>query len=476
MLNKELQTILDQFITSSNKDEQIWASGFLSGAAGGASSSTQIDASGLVDKLTILYVTETGNSKFIASELNKSLKEKSVNVKLKASNQYRLPDLAKEKNVVFIISTHGEGEMPEPGKKFWEFVKNENLKLDGLNYFVIALGDTNYPLFCQAGKDLEARLDEQGAKSQGQRIDLNLDFEDHLEEIKAKVFEAFGASVSGTVSVTKKATNKASYEGEILTNIVLNDIGSVKETRHIEIRVEDEIDYEPGDSIGILMLDDKGEKVTPRLYSIASSVNETEVEVHLTVSVLKYTDENGKEVEGLCSNFLASLQEGGKVNLYVSKNRQFKLPADDKSVIMVGPGTGIAPFRGFMAERNFRSAQGKIWLFFGECNFSKDFYYQTEWQDHLDSGLLTNIDVAFSRDQKEKIYVQSRIDEQCEELFNWLVSGAYFYVCGDKEKMAKDVENSLLNVIEKHGKKNKQQAGEYLDKLRDEDRYLLDVY
>ncbi len=476
MLKKELQKILDQFIAGSNKDEQLWASGYLSGSAGGGVVSSQVDASGLVDKLTIIYVTETGNSKFIGLELSKALKEKSVNVKLKASNQYRFTDLEKEKNVVFIISTHGEGEMPEPGKKFWEFVKNEDLKLDNLHYLVIALGDTNYPLFCQAGKDLEKRLDQLSAKKKAPRIDFDLDFEDHLDTAKDKVFEAFGASVSGGSGVVKKSFNKSNYEGEILTNIVLNDIGSVKETRHIEIGVDGDISYEPGDSIGILLTDKNGDKITPRLYSIASSVDETEGEVHLTVSVLKYKDKDGVEQKGLCSNYLADLEPGSKVNFYVSKNRQFKLPDNDKDIIMVGPGTGIAPFRSFMAQRNFSAASGKNWLFFGECNFLKDFLYQTEWQDYLDSELLTNIDVAFSRDQKEKIYVQHKIKERGKELFNWLEKGAYFYVCGDKEKMSKDVEDSLLKVIEEFGKKSKKQAGEYLDKLKEEERYLLDVY
>lgn len=478
MLKTELQKILDQFIQSATREETLWAGGYLSGVALGnaQANGSQIDTSGLVDKLTIIYVTETGNSKFIAQELNKSLKEKSVNVKLKASNQYRLTDLAKEKNVIFIISTHGEGEMPEPGKKFWEFVKNEDLKLDNLNYFVIALGDTNYPLFCQAGKDLEARLNELGAKNLGSRIDLDLDFEDHLEDIKNKIFAAFGANVSASASPSQKTANKSNYEGEILGNIILNDEGSVKETRHIEIGVDDDINYEPGDSIGILMVDEEGKKITPRLYSIASSVNEVEGEVHLTVSVLKYQDENGVEQKGLCSNYLANLKEGDKVNFYVSKNRQFKLPANDKDIIMVGPGTGIAPFRAFMMERNFAGAQGKNWLFFGECNFLKDFYYQTEWQDYLDSGLLTKLDVAFSRDQKVKIYVQQRIEENGQELFNWLENGSYFYICGDKEKMAKDVENALLEVIAKFGQKSPDAAQQYLDNLKEQGRYLLDVY
>ena len=139
---------------------------------------------------------------------------------------------------------------------------------------------------------------------------------------------------------------------------------------------------------------------------------------------------------------------------------------------MVGPGTGVAPFRGFLAERNSRLASGKNWLFFGERNFQTDFLYQTEFQDHLESGLLSRLDVAFSRDQKEKIYVQNRLEEKAKDLFNWLENGAYFYVCGDKENMAQDVENALLAVIEGQGKP----AKEYLENLTKEGRYLRDVY
>jgi len=478
MLKLELQKILDQFIAGANKDEVLWASGYLSGVAhGGAiASGASVDTSGLVDKLTIIYVTETGNSKFIAGELNKVLKEKSVNVKLKASNQYRYADLEKEKNVIFIISTHGDGEMPETGKEFWKFIQNDAPKLSGLNYFIIALGDTNYPLFCQAGKDLDKKLHELEAKNKGHVIELDLDFENHLEDVKNKIFEAFGASVTPAHTASGKVVNKSNYEGEIITNVVLNDIGSVKETHHIEIAVNDEISYEPGDSIGILLTDENGNKISPRLYSIASSVNESENEVHLTVSVLKYKDENGVEKKGVVSNYLADLKLGSKIHFYVSKNRQFKLPQANKDIIMVGPGTGIAPFRAFMAQRNFDNATGKNWLFFGECNFLKDFFYQTEWQDHLTSGLLTKLSVAFSRDQQDKIYVQHRIKEQGKELFEWLENGAYFYVCGDKAKMAKDVENALLELIAQQGNKNATQAKEYLENLTEQGRYLLDVY
>jgi sulfite reductase (NADPH) flavoprotein alpha-component len=478
MLRKETKNTLDQLIANSDSKELIWINGYISGLLkdGGAGSAAAIDTAGLVDKLTIIYITDTGNSKFISGEISKKLKEKSVSVKVKAANQYRLADLEKEKNVIFIVSTHGEGELPESGQKFFDHIKNNQLNLSKLNYFVIALGDTNYPLFCQSGKDVDARLTELKAKSLAPRVEFDLDFEDHLEELYSNIFTIFGAKVSGPAPSIAKKSSKNEYVGEILSNTNLNDIESIKKTHHIEIGVEDGITYEVGDSIGILLEGDDDKKSTPRLYSIASSANESENEVHLTVSVVSYVDENGKSQQGLCSGHLSSLKIGEKIKFYISKNRQFKLPSDDKDIIMVGPGTGIAPFRGFLAERNFRDASGKNWLFFGDCTFQNDFLYQTEWQDYLESGLLTRMDVAFSRDQKEKIYVQHRIKEKAQDLYQWIENGAYFYICGDKEKMAKDVENALILAIGEQGNKTEAEAKEFLEKMKEEGRYLTDVY
>lgn len=477
MLDDNKKQIVDQILASFSKEEVIWTSGYLAGAAGGqAQASTQLK---VAQNITILYVTETGNSKFLSGEIAKKLKSQGVAVKMKSSQQYRLNDFVKEKNVIIVASTHGEGEIPASGKEFFDYITQNDLNLKELNYAVIALGDTNYPLFCQAGKDIDKRLEELGATRAGQRMDLDLNFEDSIEDIKNFALNSFADGAPIQVSSPKKAATKSEYEGEIVSNINLNDIDSSKETYHIEIAVDDELHYEPGDSIGILLSNEalgvEG-AITPRLYSIASSVNEHGNEVHLTVSLLRYKDDNGREVEGLFSGYLSRLKEGDSIKFYISKNRQFKLPADDKDIIMVGPGTGIAPFRAFVGERNYRSASGKNWLFFGERNFRSDFLYQSEWQDYLASGLLTKIDVAFSRDQEQKIYVQDRIRENAKELYQWLENGAYFYICGDKDNMAKDVENCLIDVIATQGQKTKEQAEEYLSKLVQEDRYLKDVY
>ncbi len=481
MLNKEKKQILDQFITSLTKPEIAWVSGYLAGLV--AEEISAISNNKIVKDLTILYITETGNSKFLASEIAKKLKAEGSNSKLKSVEQYRFTDLVKEKNLLIIASTHGEGEIPQSGKKFYEYINQNELDLKNLNYFVIALGDTNYPLFCQSGKDIDLRLEKLNAKKLAPRIDLDLDFENSINQVYAQVSAAFaeGGAIASVQNIKPAKSGQNQFVGEILANINLNDVGSSKETRHIEIAASgaDDLHYEAGDSVGILFENEELKvegKITPRLYSIASSLNEHGSEVHLTVSVLRYIDKDGKEVEGLFSGHLAHLQVGSKIKFYISKNRQFKLPKDDQDIIMVGPGTGVAPFRAFLAERNYRNASGKNWLFFGERNFQSDFLYQIEWQAHLESGLLSKMSVAFSRDQKEKIYVQDRIKENAKELYQWLENGAYFYVCGDKENMARDVENSLLEVIENEGNKNREQAQEYLSNLIEQDRYLRDVY
>ena len=218
-------------------------------------------------------------------------------------------------------------------------------------------------------------------------------------------------------------------------------------------------------------------KITPRLYSIASAQAEVEEEVHLTVGLVSY-EANGDTRTGGASGFLAErLVEGQKVRVFVEHNDNFRLPqSDDTAVIMIGPGTGVAPFRAFMQEREARDAGGDNWMFFGDQTFTQDFLYQTEWQNYLKSGLLTRMDVAFSRDQAEKIYVQDRLKEQAAEVFAWLERGAHLYICGDANRMAKDVHQTLNEIIQEHGKLTAEQAEDYLKSLRSNKRYQKDVY
>ncbi|UOG09450.1 assimilatory sulfite reductase (NADPH) flavoprotein subunit [Bacillus altitudinis] len=218
-------------------------------------------------------------------------------------------------------------------------------------------------------------------------------------------------------------------------------------------------------------------KIPARLYSIASSLKANDEEVHLTIGAVRY-DAHGRERQGVCSILCAErLQPGDTLPVYIQHNQNFKLPQDpDAPIIMVGPGTGIAPFRSFMQEREELGANGKSWLFFGDQHFVTDFLYQTEWQKWLKDGVLTKMDVAFSRDTEEKVYVQHQMKKQSKELFEWLEQGAYVYICGDEKHMAHDVHNTLLSIIQEEGAMSKEKAESYLANLQQQKRYQRDVY
>ena len=214
----------------------------------------------------------------------------------------------------------------------------------------------------------------------------------------------------------------------------------------------------------------------PRLYSIASSRKAVGDEAHLTVAHVEY--QRGDATRwGAASHFLAAREEGAQVQVYIEHNERFRLPADGaKDIIMIGPGTGVAPFRAFVQEREAVAAAGRNWLFFGNPHAREDFLYQVEWQDALKRGALHRLDLAFSRDQATKIYVQHRLREQARELFAWLENGAHLYVCGDATRMAKDVHAALLDVIAVQGGKSAEDANDYLNALQAQGRYARDVY
>ncbi|KJJ40940.1 sulfite reductase [NADPH] flavoprotein alpha-component [Bacillus subtilis] len=218
-------------------------------------------------------------------------------------------------------------------------------------------------------------------------------------------------------------------------------------------------------------------KMPARLYSIASSLSANPDEVHLTIGAVRY-DAHGRERKGVCSILCAErLQPGDTLPVYVQHNQNFKLPKDPETpIIMVGPGTGVAPFRSFMQEREEAGAEGKAWMFFGDQHFVTDFLYQTEWQNWIKDGVLTKMDVAFSRDTEEKVYVQHRMLEQSADLFEWLQEGAAVYICGDEKHMAHDVHNTLLEIIEKEGNMSREEAEAYLADMQQQKRYQRDVY
>ncbi|SDI95524.1 diflavin oxidoreductase [Chryseobacterium jejuense] len=214
----------------------------------------------------------------------------------------------------------------------------------------------------------------------------------------------------------------------------------------------------------------------PRLYSISSSPEaHGENEIHITVARSEFFIDHQKH-NGLCSGYLSEFSEGEGVEFYIQDAGHFRLPEPDKDIIMIGPGTGIAPFRSFLWERDAVGAEGKNWLFFGDRNFVSDFIYQAELQDFLKTGSLTHLDLAFSRDTAEKVYVQHKLEQKAQEVFYWLENGASVYVCGTKDPMSRDVENTLLHIIQHHGKRSQEEAVHYLEEMELNGRYAKDVY
>ena len=213
----------------------------------------------------------------------------------------------------------------------------------------------------------------------------------------------------------------------------------------------------------------------PRLYSIASSLSAHAEEVHLTVAVVRY-EGNGRKRKGVCSSYLAE-RVGDTIPCYLHPNKNFKLPEDSSTpIIMVGPGTGIAPFRAFIEERQATGAKGQNWLFFGDRSQNTDYLYGNEWESYQKEGILNELDLAWSRDQQEKVYVQHKMLEKKAELWSWLQNGAVFYVCGDASRMAKDVDQALRTVAQDEGSMNEEEAATWIKALQKERRYLKDVY
>jgi sulfite reductase (NADPH) flavoprotein alpha-component len=250
----------------------------------------------------------------------------------------------------------------------------------------------------------------------------------------------------------------------------------LKEYNHGREILDAVIDFAPG-GLSAEALTGIFRKLPPRLYSIASSPLAHTDEVHLTVAAVRY-ETQGRKRKGVCSTYLADLvKSGDPVQVFVQPNKNFRLPADGATpIIMVGPGTGVAPFRAFVEHRAALGSSGKNWLFFGDQHYTYDFLYQLEWQDHLKEGVLTRLDVAFSRDQPEKVYVQDRMIQQAKALYEWLEEGAHFYVCGDANRMAHDVHEALISVVENQAGISREAAEAYVEDLKKTKRYQRDVY
>jgi sulfite reductase (NADPH) flavoprotein alpha-component len=608
---------LQQLATELNREQLMWLSGYFAGAAAAAPSSipgfqnnllggqarAQLSsaaapaahtpaapaaAAAPLPTVTVISASHTGNGRKISEKLTAAVQALGMQARMIKAGDYQPREIAKEKLLYVVISTHGDGDPPDEARGLYEFLGTKRApQLPELQYSVLALGDTSYPKFCEAGRVIDERLAKLGAKRLLPRVDCDVDFEKlaqtwaddalaRVREYKDKHAPAGGvatgvAPAAAPAAAVPELTRANPATAEVLANQRIVGRGALREVRHVELSFPGLGNlYKAGDALGIVhrnpepaidavlkatkldaaatvthdgkthslleWLRDEREltriarpllvqvakhanvdisellgnaqamakltatcqvsdilgtypadwtaealvnvlrPVTGRVYSIASSPAAVGDEAHLTVAVVG-SDTDRKLLAGAASHFVVNTPADSNVQVWIEKNERFRVPADGaRDVIMVGPGTGIAPFRGFVQEREAAGASGRNWVFFGGRSLYHDFLYQLEWQQALKRKSVHRVDVAFSRDQAEKIYVQHRIRQAGKELFAWLSNGAYFYVCGDASAMAPDVNAALLDVVREHGNLDADDAQAWVADLTADGRYLRDVY
>lgn len=609
-LSNEQWDRINGLAVSLKPGQALWLSGYFAGldynarALGGLddlalltreSADASPVAAATTRTLTILYASETGNSKGLAKTLAEAAQQQGIASVVADVSDYKTRKLKEEQDLLVISSTHGEGDPPQSAVAFFEFLEGRKApKLPDLRFAVLALGDSTYERYCEGGKRIDRRLEELGATRLEARVDCDVDYEDAaaawIATVVAKLTPPKTAETTSVSRGSGAAAHRAAtlapaaqptydkqhpFAATIIENLVLTGRGSSKETRHIELSLEGSgLTYEPGDALGIVPRNDPalvdgllehlslpadstvtakkqtlalGEALSsafeitattprfidhwaelsgaselqrlrgaeqaearaafmrsnhvidivrqfpvpgldaetfvrglrplqPRLYSISSSLAAAPDEAHLTVSTVRY-DLNGLPRAGVASGHLAARGEpDATLPVYIQSNAHFRLPHDDAPILMIGAGTGVAPYRAFLQEREARGAGGKSWLVFGERNFRSDFLYQVEWQSYLKDGVLNRMDVAFSRDRTPKTYVQDRLREHGRDVYAWLEDGAHIYVCGDAAHLAPDVHTALTEIVAEQGGLDSAAASDYLANLQRDHRYQRDVY
>ncbi|NVJ13682.1 assimilatory sulfite reductase (NADPH) flavoprotein subunit [Myxococcus sp. AM010] len=593
LLGEDKSALLLKLVEGMDTSALHWLSGYTAGLAVRAPQATVIPVTPApvaapAAPFTIIYGTQTGNSRLLAERLKHQVESAGLAARLFRASDYPVRELAKEKLLCVVISTQGDGDPPDDARGFCEFILGKRApRVEGLRYAVLGLGDSSYPRFCEVGRLLDIRFAELGASRLLERADCDVDFEPvakgWLDQAFTLAREALTprAAVTATVVPLREPhaapafTKEAPYTAEVLLNQRITARGALKDVRHVELSLAGSgLEYAPGDALGVwphnppelvasflseLRLDGEApvtregrtlplarwlsdeleitklnrpflerharlsgssalrevlepgraeafrallaghqvidvlraheatwdatelvqalRRLTPRLYSIASSAKRVGEEAHLTVAVVDYTAFDLRHF-GAASFHLATRAAGtDAVRVFIEPNERFRLPEDgDKDVLMIGPGTGVAPFRAFVQERAETGAKGRNWLFFGEQHFRTQFLYQTEWQEALKKQTLHRLSLAFSRDRAQKVYVQHRLRESGRDVYEWLEGGAHLYVCGDAQRMAPDVHEALVDVVSTHGGKRREDAHAWLESLREQRRYLRDVY
>ena len=591
-LSVEQWTHVEALARSLSPAQARWISGYFAGLdagllrAGGAEAPAAPAPQGRT--LTILYGTETGNARDLGKALAATAAERGLSPQLADMADYKVRGLKDEQDLLVIVSTYGEGDPPQPSIAFFEFLEGKRApRLENVRFSVLALGDSTYEKYCEAGKRIDTRLEELGAQRIGDRVDCDIDYDDPAAAWSGAVIDRLAADLAASAapslalvpataaSAPSAHDKKNPFAATVLENLLIVGRHSSKETRHLELDLSGSgLTYEPGDALGIAAVNApevvesvleaiglaadapvtvKGETIPlaealtrrfeittasprfidqwaklsgaaelealrgeeraadrmlflhgnhvvdivrrfplpgvgaesllaglrplqPRLYSIASSMAAVDDEAHLTVAPVRY-DLHGSPRAGVASSQIADrLEAGDTLPVYIQHNPHFALPKDDAPIIMIGAGTGVAPYRGFLQHREAAGQGGRSWLFFGERSFRSDFLYQTEWQGWLEDGVLGRMDVAFSRDAADKVYVQHRMLEQARDLYAWLEDGAHLYVCGDEKHMARDVHETLIRIVAEQGRVERDTAEAYIRKLASDHRYQRDVY
>jgi sulfite reductase (NADPH) flavoprotein alpha-component len=615
---EERRDQLQQLATELNREQLMWLSGYFAGAAAAAPSSIPgfqnnllsgaqaraqhpaaaapaapaavapiAPAAAALPTLTIISASHTGNGRKICEKLLAAVQALGMQARMIKAGDYQPREIAKEKLLYVVISTHGDGDPPDEARGLYEFLGTKRApQLPELQYSVLSLGDSSYPKFCEAGRVVDERLAKLGAKRLLPRVDCDVDFEKlattwaddalaRVREFAEKLKPASGvvtpmpSAAPAPVVAELHRANPAT--AEVLANQRIVGRQALREVRHVELAFPGLGNlYKPGDALGIVhrnpdsaidavlkatkldgganvshegkshtlheWLRDEREltriarpllvqvakqakvditellgnaaamakltascqvsdvlasypaewtpealvstlrPVAGRVYSIASSPAAVGDEAHLTVAVVG-SDTDRKLLAGAASHFVVNTPTDSNVQVWIERNDRFRVPVDGaRDIIMIGPGTGVAPFRGFLQEREATGATGRNWLFYGGRSLYHDFLYQLEWQQALKRKSLHRVDVAFSRDQAQKIYVQHRLKEAGKELFSWLSNGAYLYVCGDASAMAPDVNAALLAIVAEQGGMDADDAQAWVADLTADGRYLRDVY
>ncbi len=566
--------LLNRVVGTATPIQRAWLAGFLAGVDASHDQGAAQPAAPprAAEPINIVYASESGNCEKLANDLAKTARKNGLKPTLIDMADLDMAALTSAKRLVFIAATWGEGEPPARATRAYNELMGEGApRLDGIEFGVLALGDTAYVEFCAIGKKIDERLAALGGKRVVDRVDLDLDFAAPATEWIGDAVKALAPPADagrGRVIEVDFGTkplaspNTDIVEAEVTEHVNLNSSRSDKETIHLALAFDGVAPaYEPGDSLDLyaendpayvddllklagLAGDDKlraefissrdittlslktvqtyadqtghqyvkalieaGEAkewivgrqlidliamfpialtaehlravtrpLAPRAYSIASARSEVGEEAHLLISAVRYAS-HGRARKGVASSYAAErIKRGSKVRVKLKPNKHFGLPASDKDIIMVGPGTGVAPFRAFVQERRATQAKGRSWLFFGDRQYTHDFLYQLDWQDALKDGALTRMDVAFSRDTPEKVYVQNKLWDRRRDLVEWLDAGANFYVCGDAKNMAKDVRSTLVRAYADVKALTPEAAEQIVAGLERDKRYLQDTY